>query len=55
MGRITKAVLTLAVFGSVLAVCEHALPKSGAKTAAKAAIGLLFLKLMAEQIAGILQ
>ena len=54
MSRITAAVLTLAVYGAVLTLCETILPKSGVNKVARTAIGLLFLALTAEQIAGIL-
>ncbi|MBQ2202622.1 MAG: hypothetical protein II412_08605 [Clostridia bacterium] len=55
MDGIIKAVLTLAAYGMVLALCEQALPPSGVKKAAKAAMGLLFLRMLTEQIAGILR
>jgi len=45
----------LAAYGLMLTLCEQALPRSGVKKASKAAIGLLFLQLLAEQIAGILR
>lgn len=55
MDRIVRAVLMLAAYGLVLTLCEHALPQSGVRKAARAAIGLLFIALLAQQIAGILQ
>jgi hypothetical protein len=55
MDRIGKAVLLLSAFGFVLTLCEQALPRSGVRRASKAALGLLFLELLAEQIAGILR
>lgn len=55
MDRIFKTVLMLAACGVTLALCEHALPQSGVRKAARAAIGLLFIGSVAEQIAGILQ
>lgn len=54
MTRLVKAVLTLAACGLVLTLCEQALPHSGVKRASRAAIGLLFLRVLAEQIAGII-
>ena len=55
MNRIVKAVLTLAACGLALTLCETALPKSGVRKAAYAAMGLLFLELLSSEIAGILQ
>ena len=55
MERIVRTVLTLSAYGLVLTLCEQALPRSGAGRSSKAAIGLLFLRLLAEQIAGILR
>ncbi len=55
MNRLIQAVLMLAAYGLMLTLCEQALPRSGVKKASKAAIGLLFLQLLAEQIAGILR
>jgi hypothetical protein len=55
MERIVKTVLMLAAYGLTLALCEHAIPQSGVRKAARAAIGLLFIGTVAEQIAGILQ
>ena len=55
MDRIIRAVLTLSAYGLVLALCEKALPRSGVGRSSKAAFGLLFLRMLAEQIAGILQ
>lgn len=55
MNGIVRAALTLASFGLILALCELILPRSGVKKAAEAAIGLLFLEQLAEQITGILQ
>ena len=55
MDRIGKAVLLLSAFGFVLTLCEHAIPQSGVRKAARAAIGLLFIGTVAEQIAGILR
>lgn len=55
MDGIIKAVLTLAAYGMMLALCEQALPQSGVKKASKAAMGLLFLRMLTEQIAGILR
>ncbi|MBQ5991262.1 MAG: hypothetical protein IJL62_01800 [Clostridia bacterium] len=55
MNAIVRAALTLAACGLVFALCELILPRSGVRRAAEAAIGLLFLELLAEQIAGILQ
>lgn len=54
MNRITAAVLTLAACGAILTLCDRILPGSGVRKAAKAAIGLLFLLMIAEQITGIL-
>lgn len=54
MSSFIKSTLTLAAFGFVAALCERILPRSGIKRAARAAIGLLFLELLAEQIIGIL-
>ena len=55
MNRLIQTVLMLAAYGLMLTLCEQVLPRSGVKKAAKAAIGLLFLQLLAEQIAGILR
>lgn len=55
MDRIIKAALAIAAYGLVLTLCEQALPQSGVKRAAKAAIGLQFLRILTEQIAGILR
>lgn len=55
MERIVRAVPMLAAYGLVLTLCEQALPRSGIGKSSKAAFGLLFLRLLAEQIAGILR
>ena len=55
MSRIIRATLTVAAYGLVLTLCEQALPRSGIRKAARASIGLLFLQILAEQIAGILR
>lgn len=55
MERIVCAVLTLSAYGLVLTLLEQSLPLSGVGRSSKAAIGLLFLRLLAEQIAGILR
>ena len=55
MERIVRAMLTLSAYGLVLTLLEQALPRSGVLRSSKAAIGLLFLELLAEQITGILQ
>ena len=55
MSHIVKAVLMVSAYGLLLTLCEQILPRSGVKRASKAAIGLLFIKLLAEQIAGILR
>ena len=55
MERIIRAALMLSAYGLVLTLCEHALPRSGVGRSSKAAIGLLFLRLLAQQIADILR
>lgn len=55
MNRIVKAVLTLASCGLMVTLCETALPRSGVRKAACAAIGLLYLELLSKEIFGILQ
>lgn len=55
MERVVRAVLMLSAYGLVLSICEQALPRTGVGKSAKTAIGLLLLRLLAEQIAGILQ
>ncbi|MBR0507581.1 MAG: hypothetical protein IJJ86_03135 [Clostridia bacterium] len=47
-------ILTLAAAGVICTVAETLLPRSGTRSAAQAAIGVTFLALLAEQIAGIL-
>lgn len=54
MDRIIKAALTVAAYGLIVTLCEQALPQSKVKRSARAAIGLLFLQILTEQIAGIL-
>lgn len=51
--RITEAALTVAAGGLLFALIESLLPRSGTRAAAKAAIGVLFLTLVALKIAGI--
>lgn len=55
MDRMIKAALTIAAYGLVLTLCEQTLPQSGVKKPSKAVIGLLFLQILTEQIAGIFQ
>ena len=55
MERIIQSVLMLSAYGLVLTLCEQALPRSGVGRASKAVIGLLFLRMLAEQIASILR
>ena len=44
------AALAIAAGGLLLTLLETLLPRSGVRTAAKVALGLLFLDLLAEQI-----
>ena len=53
MNRILTPSIVIAAGGMLLALIEMLLPLEGARDAAKAAIGILFLELLAEQIAGI--
>lgn len=55
MEKIVKSVLLLAAYGLVLTLCEQALPRSGLRKASRAVMGLLFMKLLADQITGILR
>ena len=55
MDRIIRAVLIPAAYGLILTLCEQILPRTGAGKTSKAAFGLLFLRMLAEQIAGILR
>ena len=53
MSRIVSASLGIAAGGLVLSLIEALLPRSTVRTAAKAAIGLLFLELLVTGIVGI--
>ena len=53
MNRIVKATLAIAAGGMLFALIEMLLPRSETRTAAKTAIGILFLELLIEQIASI--
>lgn len=53
MNNAFSAVLAVASAGVVCTVAEMMLPRSGTRSAARAAIGLAFLAFLAETIAGI--
>lgn len=53
MGRATEAALTLAAGGMVLWMTEQLLLRTPVRTAAKAALGLWYLALIAQKIADI--
>jgi len=48
-----ESAVAIAAAGVACAIAETLLPRSGTRTAAHAAIGLTFLALLAEKIAGI--
>ncbi len=53
MSRIVSASLAIAAGGLVLSLIEALLPRAAVRTAARTAIGLLFLELLASGIVGI--
>ena len=53
MNRILQSALAVSAGGIFLTLAETLLPRSKTRKAAKAAIGILFLELAAEQIIGI--
>ena len=53
MNSILRSALAVSAGGIFLTLAETLLPKSKTRNAAKAAIGVLFLELLAEQIVGI--
>jgi hypothetical protein len=53
MSKLMHAALTLAAGGLTLTAIELLLPRSGIRRTAKTAIGLVFLELLAAQIADI--
>ncbi len=53
MQGIVQAALTLAAGGMALWVTEQLLPRTSVRTAARTALGIWYLALLAEQIAGI--
>ena len=55
MSAAAGAVLSIAAGGMCLTVLETLLPRSGVRTAAKIAMGLLFLNLLVNQILGIIR
>ena len=55
MNAAARAVLAIAAGGVCVAVLETLLPRSGVRTAAKVAMGLLYLKLLTEQILSIIR
>ncbi len=53
MNGVVRTALLVAAGGLVLTLAEALLPKTAVRTAARAAIGILFLELLASGIAGI--
>ncbi len=53
MERLIRACVLLGAYGLILAMTEFLLPEAGVKRTARAAVGLLFLKLLAEEMLGI--
>ncbi len=53
MNSIAESAVKLGTGGLLLALIELLLPRSGTRTVAKTAIGLLFLQMLAQNISGI--
>ena len=54
MKTLLHAVPSIAACGMLLALAEMLLPRSGVRTAARAALGILFLEILIGQILGII-
>lgn len=53
MERVIRTCVLLGAYGLILALTEFLLPDAGAKRSARAAIGLVFLKLLIDELTGI--
>ena len=53
MNALMRAAIAISAGGLFLTLSEMLLPRSKSRTAAKAAIGILFLELLADEIADI--